>query len=96
MGKIEDIAPQGAGSETRALVLRFPTLEAEGTQEARRLVQVRPDAGFIAQLIATAEHLPQTRSLRRADPADAQLSYRCVANQERPAPQTKARTSRMA
>jgi hypothetical protein len=38
-------------------------------------------ADFIAQLIATAEYAPQTRSLRRATPADAQSAYR--ANQQR-------------
>jgi hypothetical protein len=32
-------------------------------------------ADFITQLIATAEHVPQTRSLRRATPADAQAAY---------------------
>jgi hypothetical protein len=30
---------------------------------------------FVAHLIATAEHVPQTRSLRRATPADAQNAY---------------------
>jgi hypothetical protein len=30
---------------------------------------------FVAHLIATAEHVPQTRSLRRATPADAQSAY---------------------
>jgi hypothetical protein len=33
-------------------------------------------ADFVAQLIASAEHAPQTRSLRRASPADAQAAYR--------------------
>jgi hypothetical protein len=33
-------------------------------------------ADFVTQLIATAEHAPQTRSLRRATPADAQAAYR--------------------
>jgi hypothetical protein len=33
-------------------------------------------ADFVAHLIATAEHVPQTRSLRRATPADAQTAYR--------------------
>jgi hypothetical protein len=33
------------------------------------------DATFVAHLIATAEHVPQTRSLRRATPADAQSAY---------------------
>jgi hypothetical protein len=32
-------------------------------------------ADFVTQLIATAEHAPQTRSLRRATPADAQAAY---------------------
>jgi len=32
-------------------------------------------ADFLTQLIATAEHLPQTRSLRRASPADAKAAY---------------------
>jgi hypothetical protein len=35
----------------------------------------RSRADFIAQLIATAEQLPQTRSLRRASPADAEAAY---------------------
>lgn len=35
----------------------------------------RPDPTFIAQLIATADHAPQTCRLRRASPADAQTAY---------------------
>ena len=35
----------------------------------------RPDANFVTQLIATAEHLPQTCSLRRGSTADAQVAY---------------------
>jgi hypothetical protein len=35
----------------------------------------RPDPTFLAQLIATADQAPQTRSLRRASPADAQTAY---------------------
>ena len=35
----------------------------------------RPDPTFVTHLIATAEHAPQTRSLRRASPADAQTAY---------------------
>lgn len=35
----------------------------------------RPDASFVAQLIATAEHAPQTCSLRRGSHADAQAAY---------------------
>jgi hypothetical protein len=43
--------------------------------EAPRLALTRPNASFIAQLIATAEQLPQTRNLRRAAPADALSAY---------------------
>ncbi len=39
-----------------------------------------PNSIFVTQLIATAEHMPQTRSLRRATAADAQTAYR--ANQK--------------
>ena len=35
----------------------------------------RPDASFITQLIATADHAPQTRGLRRASHTDAQAAY---------------------
>ena len=41
----------------------------------------RPDPSFVTHLIATAEHAPQTRILRRATPADAQTAYRSAANQ---------------
>jgi hypothetical protein len=96
MDQIEHTAPRLASGETRALVVQFPTIQSDDLiEEPRRLVQVRQDAGFIAQLIATAEHLPQTRSLRRADAADAQQSYRCVVDQDRPAPQVRATTSRV-
>lgn len=35
----------------------------------------RPDPVFVTHLIATADHVPQTCSLRRASPADAQNAY---------------------
>ena len=35
----------------------------------------RPDPSFVTQLIATAEQVPQTRSLRRATSADALSAY---------------------
>jgi hypothetical protein len=36
----------------------------------------RPNSTFVTHLIATAEQVPQTRSLRRATAADAQTAYR--------------------
>ena len=35
----------------------------------------RPSSTFVTQLLATAEHDPQTRQLRRATAADAQTAY---------------------
>jgi hypothetical protein len=35
----------------------------------------RPDPGFVTHLIATAEHVPQTRNHRRAAQADALSAY---------------------
>jgi hypothetical protein len=46
-------------------------------------------ADFVTHLIATAEHAPQTRSLRRASPADAQAAYRAG---QSPAPDAGGRT----
>jgi hypothetical protein len=43
--------------------------------EAPKLALSRPNANYVAQLIATAEQLPQTRNLRRAAPADALSAY---------------------
>jgi hypothetical protein len=64
----------------------------------RRLTQaaqgpMRPDATFVAHLIAMAEMSPQTRSLRRAAPEDVEAAYRSVANQNRimPAPGVRMR-----
>ena len=41
----------------------------------------RSNSTFVTHLIATAEHVPQTCSVRRATPADAQSAY--SANQHR-------------
>jgi hypothetical protein len=35
----------------------------------------RPDPVFVTHLIATADQAPQTRSLRRGSPEDAQTAY---------------------
>ncbi len=38
-------------------------------------LRTRPQAGFLAHLIATREKLPQTRQRRRAEPQDATTIY---------------------
>lgn len=52
----------------------------------------RPDPSFVTQLIANAEHLPQTSRLRRATPEDAQTAY----GGKRPLPSVTARTRQVA
>ena len=42
---------------------------------SRKAAIAPPDPTFLTQLIATAEHDPQTRSLRRASIEDAQTAY---------------------
>jgi hypothetical protein len=43
------------------------------------MVDCRPAAAFLAQLIATAHGAPQTRARRRAEPADACAAYAAAA-----------------
>jgi hypothetical protein len=51
------------------------------TEWARPVSQPRSNSIFVTHLIATAEHVPQTRSLRRATAADAQNAYRAHQHQ---------------
>ena len=53
-----------------ALVPLTPVL-----QLVRKVPLTRPDPSFVTQLIATAEQVPQTRTLRRATSADALSAY---------------------
>lgn len=56
-------------SESRALVSIERTVQISTSRPAR------PDASFVAHLIAMAEQAPQTRNMRRATSADAQAIY---------------------
>lgn len=66
----DDGVPAGEKSACVALVPVVPTLHWSRVPD-----QQLSRADFLTQLIATAEHLPQTRSLRRASPADAEAAY---------------------
>jgi hypothetical protein len=52
-----------------------PIERAQEPTSSQRHVSTRPDASFVAHLIATAEQAPQTRTLRRATPLDALVAY---------------------
>jgi len=57
-------------ARSRALVPTIPPAPAASPLAARR-----PSAGFLAQLIATAQQAPQTRARRRAAPDHASAAY---------------------
>jgi hypothetical protein len=69
--EIEDGVFEDVESPCAALVPITPTI-----YRAARFTITRPDAGFVTHLIATAEHVEQTRELRRAAPADVRSAYR--------------------
>jgi len=57
-----------------ALVPLAPTDRDNGRLRANR----RPNADFIAHLIATSAQAPQTRARRRAEPEQAIAAYRAL------------------
>lgn len=61
------------GTGTALISLQRLPLHTEPTRRSSR-----PDAAFVTHLIATAAQEPQTRSLRRASPADALTRYRLM------------------
>jgi hypothetical protein len=63
---------QGVAPETRALV----AIEPATPRSEMRWPMRHPAAPFIAQLIATRMHAPQTRDRRRAEPEVAIAAYR--------------------
>ncbi|MGY8637897.1 hypothetical protein RAD15_36040 [Bradyrhizobium sp. 14AA] len=65
-----DRSDEAAGSMGTALVPLTPTV-----QWLHKVPLPHPDPSFVTQLIANAEHLPQTRRLRRASSEDAQMAY---------------------
>jgi hypothetical protein len=66
-GALPDAAP--------ASVALVPTVASAQRSQASIRPLSRPSSIFVTHLIATAEQAPQTRSLRRATPADAQTAY---------------------
>jgi hypothetical protein len=72
--RLEQVVEDGVSADEKpacvALVRVVPSVHWSRVAE-----QPLSRADFVTQLIATAEHLPQTRSLRRATPADARAAY---------------------
>ncbi|MBW7972277.1 hypothetical protein [Bradyrhizobium sp. BR 10289] len=82
-----DQADETAGSMGTALVPMVPML-----QWVNKGPLPRPNSSFVTQLIANAEHVPQTTRLRRASSADALLAY----GSRRPLGSVSARTRQVA
>jgi len=82
-----DRLPETERQTGTALVPLMPTL-----RWARKAPLPRPDPSFVTQLIANAEHLPQTSRLRRASSEDAQIAY----GSKRPLQSVSARTRQVA
>ena len=74
----EQVVEDGVFEEVEPACVAMVPLAPAPPHWARKLLSPRPDPTFVAHLIATAEQLPQTRSLRRATPADALSAYRSV------------------
>jgi hypothetical protein len=60
---------QAKTADTRAVIPLQPATRSDGG------LNTRPQADFLAHLIATDRQLPQTRERRRAEPADAIAAY---------------------
>ncbi len=61
--------PARRDSESRALVVTAPAA-------IHATAAIHRQAAFLAHLIATKDHAPQTRERRRADPGEALAAYR--------------------
>jgi hypothetical protein len=61
------------GADAPACVALVPVTQP--VQWSRKSTMARPDPSFVAQLIATADQAPQTRSMRRASIEDVQTAY---------------------
>jgi hypothetical protein len=76
-----ETAADASADAKPACVALVPMVEAAPWSAIPGRGMPRPNCTFLAHLIATAEQVPQTRSLRRATAFDAQAAYN--ANQHR-------------
>lgn len=92
-------AIEGVGVAPRQGQDRPPSAQASEERSGRALVAIasrapvlseppwkRPEAAFLAHLIATASDAPQTRQRRRAEPQDVHVAYAARTDLDRPAP----------
>lgn len=91
------VPPQAAGAQMPSTGNALVVVEPPVRILQPRLSMARPDASFVAHLIATAAQTPQTRVLRRATPADALATYgRTAAHETAPTRYEGERLTRIA
>ncbi len=74
-GSAPDREPAEQNAPAQEPVTTLALVPVEPAERISTLRPVRPQASFVAHLIATAEHAPQTRALRRTTPAVARATY---------------------
>jgi hypothetical protein len=75
-GRPEETMNDGVFADAEpACVALVPHVACAQWSQVPNQLLCRSDSTFVTHLIATAEHLPQTRSLRRATPLDARTAY---------------------
>jgi hypothetical protein len=75
IGRPEEMASDGLLAEAAPPCVALVPLVQSAQWSRAHILLPRPDPTFVTQLIATAEQMPQTRSLRRGTAADAQTAY---------------------
>jgi hypothetical protein len=71
----EHAPDDGVFEDARSACVALVPVAQEAQWSRPQVRRALPDPTFLAQLIATAEQIPQTRSLRRAATADALSAY---------------------
>src|SRR5205085_1246084 len=75
IGRPQEMASDGLLAEAAPPCVALVPLVQPAQWSPAIIPLPRPDPTFVTQLIATAEQMPQTRSLRRGSVADAQTAY---------------------
>ena len=90
--------PEAAGAQMPSTGNALVAIEPPVRLLPPRLSLARPEASFVAHLIATAAQTPQTRVLRRATSADALATYGQTTKAREPAltPREGSRLTRIA
>lgn len=75
IGRPEEAAGDGVLADAKPPCVALVPMVTSAQWSRAHIPLPRPDPIFVTHLIATAEQVPQTRSMRRGTPADAQTAY---------------------